>query len=368
MKIDIKKTEKAKSASGPSLGIFFKSKVLLTKKSGSSVAADGEAAALEQPGKLNAIKDFLAKPRGRDSAESYASEGARSKLFFRLPLQEQMLFAKRLSILLKAGVPILPALNMMLKQTQNRSAKAMVADLVEGAQNGQFMHSRLEKYRQSFGDFAVNIIRVGEVSGTLHENLDYLAQELKKKKDLKRKVVSALVYPAFIIAATIGITVMLIVYVFPKILPVLQTFKGTLPFTTRTLIYLSHLLATQGWYILLGVIFIAAAWLVALRRIKIFRLAVDRGMLYIPVLGKLFRSYHMSNFCRTFGILLKSDVRIVEASQVTARTSTNAAYRKSLDGLSEQLLKGEKLSAFFETRTKPVFGEIATAALEGLAE
>lgn len=272
--------------------------------------------------------------------------------YFRLPLDEQMLFAKRLCIMLKAGVPILESLKMLRKQTPSKASLRLLEDLATGVEHGQFLHTRLDKYRKHFGDFAINIIKVGEVSGNLHENLAYLADEIKKKKDLRRKVIGALVYPLFIVLATIGITLLLTVYIFPKILPLLQSFKGDLPFTTRALIFTSHLFATWGWLIALIVIAFITGFIVAMRKSERFSLFIDTWLLKIPVLGQLFQSYHMANFCRTLGILLKSDVRIVEATNITAVTATNLAYRRSLNDLSVAITKGGKVAEFLESYPK----------------
>ncbi len=276
---------------------------------------------------------------------------AKLPMFFRLSLQEQMLFAKRLAILLKAGVPILGALNMLKKQTTSKSSLHVVEDLSKGVENGQFLHVRLDRFRKFFGDFAVNIIKVGEVSGTLHENLGYLAEELKKQKELRRKVLSALVYPIFIVIATLGITVLLTVYVFPKILPILSTFNTQLPLSTRALIFISDTFIHWGWLIALILVALIGGFILALRK-PTFSLVVDRLLLKIPVLGKLLQYYYMANFCRTLGVLLQSDVRIVEAVQITASTTTNLVYRKSLNKLGLIITKGGKISAFLEEEGK----------------
>lgn len=299
---------------------------------------------------LKTLRDALTKPRG--SKAGTGNIPAKKSRFFRLSLDEQILFAKRLSVLLKAGVPILQALNILQAQTTTSNAKFMLADLLTGVEQGQFLHTRMEKYRKYFGDFAVNIVRVGEVSGSLNDNLGYLAHELKKKKDLRRKVVSALVYPAFIVVATLGIGLLLIVYVFPKILPILQSFKGNLPITTRILIFLSHLLTSKGWLILLFVIAFSILWVAVFRRFIQVRLWVHKMLLKIPVLGGLMQSYYMANFCRTFGVLLKSEVPIVETAGITANTSTNLAYQNSLENLTKHLTGGGRLSSFFDTESK----------------
>jgi type IV pilus assembly protein PilC len=272
--------------------------------------------------------------------------------FFRLSLQEQMMFAKRLAILLKAGVPILGALKMMQKQTTAKNSLHVVTDLANGVERGQFLHVRLDRYRKFFGDFAVNIVKVGEVSGTLHENLGYLSDELKKQKELRSKVIGALVYPIFIVVATLGITILLTVYVFPKILPILTTFNTQLPFSTRALIFISSLFIHWGWLITIIVLALIALFVLSLRKKPHFALFIDRGLLKIPVLGKLLQSYNMANFCRTLGILLQSDVRIVEAISITATTSTNLVYRDSLLKLGDVIKKGGKISAFLEEEGK----------------
>jgi type II secretory pathway component PulF len=287
----------------------------------------------------------------RELPQTDARISAKLPMFFRLSIQEQMLFAKRLAILLKSGVPILTALNMLKKQSASKSSKYLVEDLAKGVESGQFLHMRLDKFRKFFGDFAVNIIKVGEVSGTLHENLGYLAEELKKKRELRRKVIGALVYPVFIVVATLGVTVLLTVYVFPKILPILSTFNTQLPLTTRTLIFVSSLFIHWGWLIILVGIALVAAFIFAMRT-PAFALLIDRVLLKIPVLGNLLESYNMANICRTLGVLLQSDVRIVEAVKITASTTTNLLYQSSLNKLSGAIVKGGKISSFLEEEGK----------------
>jgi type IV pilus assembly protein PilC len=273
-------------------------------------------------------------------------------MFFRLSLQEQMMFAKRLAILLKAGVPILAALNMLKKQTASKASIHVVTDLANGVESGQFLHIRLNKFRKFFGDFAVNIIKVGEVSGTLHENLGYLAEELKKKRELRRKVISALIYPIFIVIATLGITVLLTVYVFPKILPILTTFNTQLPWSTRALIFISNLFIHWGWLITLIAIALIGGFILAMQKKPRFALFIDRALLKIPVLGRMLEAYNMANICRTLGVLLQSDVRIVEAVTITASTTTNLLYRTSLEKLAAIITKGGKISGFLEDEGK----------------
>lgn len=267
--------------------------------------------------------------------------------FLRLSLQEQIMFAKRLAILVKAGIPILQALDMLQKQTTSKSAAHIMRRLSAEVANGQYLSTGMALFSTVFGDFAVNIVRVGEVSGTLHENLHYLAAELKKKQELRRKLVGALIYPLFILVATVGIAILLTAYVFPKIVPIFQSFKAQLPWSTRVLIFVTYSFNTYWLYILIGVSGFAFL-LSVLWRIRPVRFWVDRNLLRVPLIGTLLQTYHMANCARTLGLLLKSDVRIIESLRIVSTTMHNLAYKDQFILLAENVGKGGKLSTYLE--------------------
>ncbi len=276
----------------------------------------------------------------------------------KLSTQEQISFAKRLSMLLNADIPLLSALAMMEKQTTSKATKQIMGRLHNQVEHGQSLSHSLSSYQKSFGAFAINLIHVGEVSGTLNKNLNYLAQELKKKQELKRRVIGALVYPLFIVFATIGITVLLTAYVFPKILPVFQSFKFKLPWTTRFLIAATYAMQHYWLLMILSLIFLIVASIILLKRPRI-RLWLDKNMLRIPVLGPLFKNYHTANFSRTLGLLLASGVAIVESLRIVSVTMSNAAYRKIFNEIAEQVEHGEKITAVMEQHSL-LFPDVVT--------
>jgi len=267
--------------------------------------------------------------------------------FLQFPVKEQMLFTKRLSVLIQAGVPILQALRMIELQASSAGSRYLTHRFAADVEQGQLLSTSLAKYKGIFNNFFINIVRIGEASGTLHENLDYLAQEQKKRIELKSKVTSALVYPGFVVAATFGMTGLLTGYVFPKIMPVFASFKFQLPWTTKTLIALSNVLAHDWEYVLLAMVFVSGV-LIFLSRQPRVKLWSDRTILIVPFLGELARSYFLANFCRTLGLLLRSNLAIVEAAKITATTLTSSAYAEKLELLPGHLLKGEKMSACLE--------------------
>lgn len=261
----------------------------------------------------------------------------------RFPTQDQAIFAKRLAMILRSGMPIMQGLHMLGHQKQTGSAAYIYGELIEHVENGQPLSSGLEKFSNIFGEFTINIVRVGENSGTLHENLDYLAEELKKKTALRKKVLGALVYPAVIVCATVGISLVLTVYIFPKITPIFQSFKTQLPLTTRMLIAVSNFLIHDGGWLFLGLVAVSIGYYFLLR-IPRFHLIVDSILLRLPLFGKLSQYYNLANTARTLGLLLKSDMGVVNAFAIVTKSSRNLSYRIALAGITRDIMKGQKIS------------------------
>lgn len=269
------------------------------------------------------------------------------KYFVRLTLKEQTLFIKRLAVLIKAGVPILTGIRMLHSQATSKNAKHVFGHIHATVESGALLSAGMRRFVSVFGEFAVNVVQIGEVSGSLDENLNYLADELKKKQELHRRVISALVYPAFICVATLGITLLLVMYVFPKILPIFQSFRFELPWSTRLLIAISTGLRAHWVLLLVLTVAFIGAVIVLMRQYKV-RLFVHRHILRVPLIGQIVLSYQVANFTRTLSLLLKSDIRIVEALHMVGTTTGNEAYKQSFDEVARVVNTGEKISRAME--------------------
>jgi len=266
----------------------------------------------------------------------------------RLSVREQTLFAKRLSFLIGAGVPVLESLHVLREQTTSRSVQKVISQVIRDVANGRFLSGALARFQTMFGEFAINIIKVGESSGVLSQNLRYLAEELEKKDALRKKVVGALVYPIFITLATVGVTGLLTVYIFPKILPIFSSVGVTLPITTRILIVVSTYLHDNG-LILLGILTVVTiATVIMHRNLPAFRMVSDSIMLKIPLAGRIMQYFNMANITRTLGLLLKSGSTIVDALDTTARTTRNRVYKRELLRAVEHVKRGEQVSEHFK--------------------
>ena len=284
------------------------------------------------------------KPRSR-------GERTKSALSTRFTLKDQVYLAKRLAYLITAGVSVVESLHILRDQTAKKGQKQALNHIAKDVASGQALSRSFAKYPQLFGDFGIHIIKVGESSGTLAQNLAYLASELTKKQVLRRKVVGTLVYPAFITVATIVVIVVLTVYIFPKIMPIFTSLNVPLPWTTRALIWTSAFLQHWGLFVLLGMVAITVGIIVLRAQLPQVRYALDWLLVRLPIAGNLTKSYNLANFCRTLALLLKSGVRLSEGLCVTAETTKNVVYREAYFVFAEAALRGEPTSRGIALRT-----------------
>lgn len=271
--------------------------------------------------------------------------------FLRVSTQNQIIFVKHLGVMVKAGMPILNSLMMIQKQTKSKSLFKILQQIIIDVDNGQFLSASLEQFHYVFGDLFINIIRVGEASGTLIENLNFLAEELEKKQDLRRKIKGALIYPIIVLTATIGIVSLLVFFVFPKILPRFQDMSFELPLTTRILIGINNFILANWLFIVLGLfVFFIATWF--LLKIKIIKYYYHFFLLEVPLVGSMIQNVNMANFTRSFGVLLKSGVKIVESLGITSGALSNLVYKKELERAADEITKGEQISKYFFKKEK----------------
>jgi type IV pilus assembly protein PilC len=272
--------------------------------------------------------------------------------FGRMSIKDQTFFIKRLSFLIKAGIPILESLHLLREQTKKKSYGRILDSVIEDVSNGQYLSTSLGKFRNTFGDFSINLISFGESSGILSENLEYLAEELRKKHALKKKIISAFIYPAIVTLATIGITAFLMIYLFPKIMPIFTSIHMELPLSTRIVMAMSNFTRSYG-LLTVGVLFlILVALFIFLKKSKKFHYYFDMYLIKMPILGQIIQQYNLANSTRTMGLLLKSGITVSEALPIVAKTTVNMVYQKEFQNLSITISRGEKISTYLKIRRR----------------
>ncbi|MEK9180392.1 MAG: type II secretion system F family protein [Patescibacteria group bacterium] len=272
-------------------------------------------------------------------------------LLIRISIQDKINFSRHLSIVIRAGLPLLEGLKIIRRQTVSKPLLRAIDQVLIDISNGQFLATSLARYPEIFDDFFVNIVRVGEASGTLAANLAYVSEELRKQKELRSQVRSAMIYPIIIMIATIALISFLIFFAFPKILPLFASLKIPLPLPTKILIAVSSFVIANGIWILAGfVVFFICLRLLLL--VPTVRYLTDKMLLYVPVLSGMTIAVNMANFSRVLSVLLKGGIKIVEATTITAQTFDNLVYRRELLEAAEDVKKGEQLAQYLWSKKR----------------
>lgn len=253
--------------------------------------------------------------------------------------------AKHLSVMLKSGLTITEALSIALDGSHGRFKKIM-AGVLNSVEAGNPFSQALSAYPRVFSNLFISAIYAGESSGTLEENLENLAEQLKKEKELRSKIKGAMVYPILVMTAAFILGLGMAFLVLPKITPLLEGLRVELPFTTRALIWFSHLIESRGLALFIGLIAViaAAAWAV---RQKFSRPVTHWLFLNIPIVKNISRHSNLAHICRTLGMLLKSGLNIDEALKITTNSTGNYYYQKSLARIGERTSRGAGLSENF---------------------
>lgn len=278
------------------------------------------------------------------------SEGAQVRFldrFLSVPLKEKMVFTRNLAVMVSSGLTVSRAISNLSLQTRNKRFQTILKSVYDDVQAGKQLSEGLAKYPSVFNELFINMIAVGEVSGNLESVLDILALQLEKEHDLLSKVRGAMIYPAVIVVAMIGIGILMLTYILPKITQVFQDMEVQLPATTMAIIALSDFLRTHWLVSILltaGLLFGTRAFAKTVLGHHFF----DWLFLHLPIVGNIIIKVNCARFARIYSSLLQSGVSVVNALTIVARTLGNVYYKEALTAGIEEIQKGTELSRIIE--------------------
>jgi type IV pilus assembly protein PilC len=260
-----------------------------------------------------------------------------------VPLKEKMVFTRNLAVMVSSGLTLSRGIHNLSLQTSHKGFKKILEDVFEEVQAGKSLSEGLAKYPHVFNELFTNMIAVGEVSGNLEEVLDILATQLEKENDLLSKVRGALIYPMVILVAMLGIGVLMLVYILPKITGVFKDMDVTLPASTLAIMAFSDFLRNH-YIISFGGLFLFVFG------VKTFSGTVPGKnffhWLYIrlPIVGNIVIKVNCARFARIHSSLLKSGVSVVTALGIVSKTLGNVYYKRAIEEAIGEIQKGTELS------------------------
>ncbi len=297
----------------------------------------GAVARLEEQGQLP-IKVF--------SEEDQGVFGSELKLPWqrkRVPRAELLIFTRELAALLQAGLPLDRCLTILTDLTENAYLSEIVGHVLKEIKGGKSLSECLGLYPQVFPKLYVNMVKAGEISGTLETILDRVTEYLESAEELRSYLVSSLIYPVILALVGSGSIIVMVTFVVPKFAAIFENAGAPIPLPMQILLGISSLLTGYWWLLLLGGI----VGFTSLRRSlksERGRLNWDRWVLRLPLLGVIVQKLEVSRFSRTLGTLLRTAVPMLQSISIVREVVANTVILSSMDDIVSGIKKGEGLA------------------------
>lgn len=301
--------------------------------------SDADARAGLEARKLYVVK---VKPQPAAPAAEVAIGGLRLTRGKRLTAKQLTLFTRQLATLGQVS-PLEEALRTIARQSEQDHVRSIVGRVADGVVEGRRLGDALGREPRSFPPLYRAMVSAGESSGALPDLLERLAKLLERQSEMRGKLISALAYPIVLTCVAVLVVAALMIAVVPKVVEQFDDVGQQLPLLTRVIIGISTFLASYWWMLVLVIGAAAAAGVYSLRN-ESFRLSFDRGILRLPLIGRLMRDLHAARMARTLSTMIESRLPLVEGLKLTVGTVQNRALRKATQELVENVRSGGSLS------------------------
>jgi general secretion pathway protein F len=307
------------------------------------ITADGLAAARQK------LSQDMIFPMEIKEVQAEVKSSPLQELLFRLPFWQKInpfevtTALRQFATLASSSLPILDCMNGLIDQIEQPRLKKIFSQIKEKVSEGSPLYQALSAHPAIFSNIHVNLVRAGEAGGALGLILLQLADFSEKRLKFKKKLESALAYPAFLILVSAGMLTFLVSFVMPKIVGLFKSMHVALPLLTRGLIRFTGFMQHFWWLVLAvlaGIIAVVFLWLKTEKGARTW----DRLRLHLPFAGKLHYEAVVARFCRTLSILLKSGIPLIEALEMAGHAMGNRIMEDQIREISKLVAEGEALS------------------------
>ncbi len=318
------------------------------------LAADSQALAINDVRSLGLYPTMVREASKRDEKKARKEKKGLDEFYIGGVRQKEIVvMTRQLATLIDAGLPLLRSLNVLITQLKPSKLRDILKETAADIQGGSTFAEALGKHPKQFDRLYVNMVRAGEVGGMLEEVLNRLADFMERRQRLKRKVMSALVYPIAVILIAVVIVGFLLMYVVPIFAEIFQEFGGKLPWPTQFLIEAGDFMIYKWWQLWVGFCSVMIIFKL-LGKSKHLKRAFDRVVLKVPLIGDLIVKVGVARFSRTLGTLIHSGVPILQALRITRETISNSVIQNAVDKVHDSIKEGETIAApLDETKVFP---------------
>lgn len=260
--------------------------------------------------------------------------------------KDVVILSRQMATLFQAQVSALRVFRLLGEQTENPILQKYLASIADDLQGGSSISAALAKYPDAFSAFYVNMVKSGEESGKLDEIFNYLADYLDRTYEVTSKAKNALIYPAFVVATFIGVMILMLTVIIPKIAVMIKDSGQSVPFYTQVVIFISNLFVSYGAFLGIGIVIVGfAVW--RYYRTPDGAIFFDNMRLNLPYLGGLYKKLYLSRIADNMNTMIMSGIPILKALEITSSVVDNRIYRTILDDVLIKVKEGVSLSNAF---------------------
>jgi len=295
---------------------------------------------------LEVLKSHDLYITGLEAADAVPFYAKKINLFEKVSAVDLVMFSRQLAVMFTSGVPLAEALMALAGQTKKEKFKEKIVKLAQEIEGGMTFSKSLSVFPDLFSNFYVSVVRSGEVSGTLGKSLEYLANHLERDHNLRSKLKGAMIYPALVVSAVVGVFVLMTVFIIPQLTSVLEGSQNEPPAITKAAMALSYFMRDFWWLILLAVAGIGTGLWFYFRTEK-GRSLKDRMLLKIPWISTFLKKIYLTQFAENLSTLISGGLPIGQALEVAGGILGNVVYRKVILEARDRVTRGESITTVF---------------------
>ncbi len=261
----------------------------------------------------------------------------------RITAKDIAVFSRQLATMLKSGVPLVTAFQIIAGGVKNPRMRILVEKVRNEVEGGGSLFEALSAHPMQFDELYVNLVKAGESAGVLDTILDEIASYKERIESIKGKIKKALYYPIAVIGVAIIVSSILLIYVIPQFQGIFASFGADLPAFTMMIIHASDWLIAYGLYVVLGAALGITGFIMAKKRFKGFNHWMDRMSLKIPIIGDILEKSAIARFCRTLAITFAAGVPLVDALQIVSGATGNAVFNDAASRIRADVSVGHQL-------------------------
>lgn len=267
----------------------------------------------------------------------------------RISLVDKVMVARNMEVMFAAGLSLVKTLDILAGQARNRKLKNILLNIRERINKGEELSSALSNHPAAFSEFFVNMVKIGEESGTLDNVLGILSVQLNKEHELKSKIKKAMVYPLLIITVMMIVGAVIVTFVLPSLNTFFSTMSFEAPFYTKALLSAGNFLS-RNWYLLfvIPLAFAASFWIII--KTKSGKKMIDGFLLKLPVISPIVKKNNSAFLVRSLSSLIAAGVALTRSLEISSKIVGNYYFQIAINEASQKIKKGEKLSSALRAR------------------